>query len=377
MDSRNTAGNINIGGSSNDPSYRYKMPRIQTVVEGRGNGIRTVIINMNDIAKSLKRPADYPTKWFGCELGAMSKYDPKTGRATINGNHSQQQLIQLLEEFIQKYVLCPNCGLPETDLFVKKDDIKQDCKACGYNKSMDMSHRLTKSILHNPPAEMPKSKKDKKISVDAKVEKMDKPASTTKKVAKAAKPILESEENGDEIGEELAKEIESMEALKDDDEDESTVDKFKAYISEKHTNKEIAAELTRLQKAEGFSNKTLIDILFEALFDKDIRTKIKSYGELLKQFVTNTETQTEFLACVEKLCLDEVSVVKVVPIILKELYEMDILDEDNIVSWYDTVSLIEVDQKVANEVRKSAKPFVDWLKTAEAESEEDEGNEGP
>jgi len=373
MDSRNTAGNINIGGSSNDPSYRYKMPRIQTVVEGRGNGIRTVIINMNDIAKSLKRPADYPTKWFGCELGAMSKYDPKTGRATITGNHSQQQLIQLLEEFIQKYVLCPNCGLPETDLFVKKDDIKQDCKACGYNKSMDMSHRLTKSILHSPPAEMPKSKKDKKVTADAKVEKMDKPA---KKVAKAAKPAPESEENGDEIGEELAKEIENMKALKDDDEEESAVDKFKVFISEKHTDKEIFGELTRLQKAEGFSNKSLIDILFEALFDKNIRTKIKSHTELLKQFVTDTETQTQFLACFEKLCLDEPSVIKVVPIILKELYEMDILDEDNIVSWYDTVSLIEVDQKVANEVRKSAKPFVDWLKTAEAESEEDEANEG-
>jgi len=374
MDSRNTAGNINIGGSSNDPSYRYKMPRIQTVVEGRGNGIRTVIINMNDIAKSLKRPADYPTKWFGCELGAMSKYDPKTGRATINGNHSQQQLIQLLEEFIQKYVLCPNCGLPETDLFVKKDDIKQDCKACGYNKSMDMSHRLTKSILHSPPAEMPKSKKDKKVTVDAKVEKMNKPAA--KNVVKAAKRTPESEENGDEIGEELAKEIENMEALKDDDEEESTADKFKIFITEKHSNKEIAGELTRLQKVEGFSNKSLIDVLFEALFDKNIRTKIKSHTELLKQFVTDTETQIEFLTCFEKLCLDEPSVIKVVPIILKELYEMDILDEDNIVSWYDTVSLIEVDQKVANEVRKSAKPFVDWLKTAEAESEEDEANEG-
>jgi len=126
----------------------------------------------------------------------------------------------------------------------------------------------------------------------------------------------------------------------------------------------------------AFQNKSLIDVLFEALFDKNIRTKIKSHTELLKQFVTDTETQIEFLTCFEKLCLDEPSVIKVVPIILKELYEMDILDEDNIVSWYDTVSLIEVDQKVANEVRKSAKPFVDWLKTAEAESEEDEANEG-
>jgi len=210
MDSRSTAGNINIGGSSNDPSYRYKMPRIQAVVEGRGNGIRTVIVNMNDIARSLKRPPDYPTKWFGCELGAMSKYDPKTGRATVNGNHSQQQLAQLLEGFIQKYVLCPQCGLPETDMYVKKDAIKQDCKACGYNGLMDMSHRLTKSILHNPPAAEPaKLKKEKKVA-DTKLEK-----SVTKEKKTNKSIPLKPDENGDEISEDLAKEIENMEPFKD------------------------------------------------------------------------------------------------------------------------------------------------------------------
>jgi len=74
------------------------------------------------------------------------------------------------------------------------------------------------------------------------------------------------------------------------------------------------------------------------------------------------------------LCLDEQSVIKIVPVVLKELYEMDILEEDNIISWYDTVSLVEVDQKVASDVRRSAEPFITWLKTAEAESDEEEDN---
>jgi len=372
MDSRSTAGNINIGGSSNDPSYRYKMPRIQAVVEGRGNGIRTVIVNMNDIARSLKRPPDYPTKWFGCELGAMSKYDPKTGRATVNGNHSQQQLAQLLEGFIQKYVLCPQCGLPETDMYVKKDAIKQDCKACGYNGLMDMSHRLTKSILHNPPAAEPaKLKKEKKVA-DTKLEK-----SVTKEKKTNKSIPLKPDENGDEISEDLAKEIENMEPFKDngEEEEESASDKFKAFTSEKErTDKEIIDELIRLQKLEGFSSKSLIEILFEAIFEKNIRTKLKARFALLKQFVIDAETQTEFLVCIEKLCLDEQSVIKIVPVVLKELYEMDILEEDNIISWYDTVSLVEVDQKVASDVRRSAEPFITWLKTAEAESDEEEDN---
>jgi len=366
------AGSINIGGNSNDPSYRYKMPRIQAVVEGRGNGIRTVIVNMNDIAKALKRPPDYPTKWFGCELGAMSKFDPKTGRATVNGNHSQAQLSHLLASFIQKYVLCPQCGLPETDMYVKKDAVKQDCRACGYNGFMDMAHRLTKSILANPPpSELTKTKKDKKsASSDLKADKLTTPAET-KKATKTSKSKPETEDNGDEIGEELAKEIENMQPFEgEDNEEESAKDKLKVFVAEKErTNKEIVDELLKLQKVEGFSNKTAVDILFDAVFDRNILNKIKPRIDLLKQLVNDNETQTELLTCIEKLCLEEQSVIKLVSNILTILYDGDILEEDIVISWYDTVSLVAVDQKVASEVRKSAQPFIDWLKTAEEEDD--------
>lgn len=43
---------------TDDPNYRYKMPRLVAKVEGRGNGIRTSIVNMGDIARALKRPPD-------------------------------------------------------------------------------------------------------------------------------------------------------------------------------------------------------------------------------------------------------------------------------------------------------------------------------
>jgi translation initiation factor 5 len=65
--------NINIAGSTpvNDPAYRYKMPKITGKVEGRGNGIKTVLTNVKDVADSLKREAPEVTKFFGCELGSF------------------------------------------------------------------------------------------------------------------------------------------------------------------------------------------------------------------------------------------------------------------------------------------------------------------
>ena len=38
-------------------------------VEGKGNGIKTVILNFDDVARSLKRLSIYLMKYFSCELG--------------------------------------------------------------------------------------------------------------------------------------------------------------------------------------------------------------------------------------------------------------------------------------------------------------------
>ncbi|KAL6564152.1 Eukaryotic translation initiation factor 5A-1 [Orobanche minor] len=97
----------NIGaGNKDDAFYRYKMPSMITKIEGRGNGIKTNVVNMVDIAKALGRPASYTTKYFGCELGAHSEFDEKTGTSHVNGAHDTAKLAALLENFIKKFVQC-------------------------------------------------------------------------------------------------------------------------------------------------------------------------------------------------------------------------------------------------------------------------------
>jgi len=146
----------NIPSTNTDPQYRYKMPRLVTKIEGRGNGIKTCIANMGDVGRALKRPPQYTTKWFGNELGALSSYSKKEGegeRAIVNGAHDPAVFQILLDKFIDKYVLCENCHLPEIDMIVKKDAIKAKCMACGWSGELDGMHRLASFILKNPPDE--------------------------------------------------------------------------------------------------------------------------------------------------------------------------------------------------------------------------------
>ena len=59
---------VNIGASNaSDQFYRYKILRSSQKSKGRGNGIKTNVVNLVDVAKALARPT-YVLKWFGFEL---------------------------------------------------------------------------------------------------------------------------------------------------------------------------------------------------------------------------------------------------------------------------------------------------------------------
>lgn len=155
---------INIAGTTpvDDPEYRYKMPAVYGKIEGSGNGIKTVIPNITEVGTALHRQPAEVNKFFGTELGAQSRYAAETDRAIVNGAHTDAVLQELVHKYIEKFVICPNCGLPETDYKIKNDTIYHKCMACGAKEMVDMSHRLCNFILAE-------DKKNKKAGKNKKV----------------------------------------------------------------------------------------------------------------------------------------------------------------------------------------------------------------
>lgn len=194
---------LNIGeGNKDDAFYRYKMPKLITKIEGRGNGIKTNLVNMVDVAKALARPPSYTTKYFGCELGAQSKFDEKTGTALVNGAHDSAKLVALLEIFIKKYVQCYGCGNPETEILISKTQmISLKCAACGYVSDVDMRDKLTTFILKNPP-EQKKGGKDKKAMRRAEKERLKAGEAIDEEAKKVKK---ESKKKGHEVASKVSK----------------------------------------------------------------------------------------------------------------------------------------------------------------------------
>ena len=147
MDSR--ANMINIPSHVKDPNYRYQMPKIIATTQGSGGNVKTKFENIKEVAHALTVPSDYPLKFIGKELGTQTEI--KNDVHLINGSHSPEKLQQLLDKFIEKYVLCPKCKLPEIRIFIKKGEIRSKCRACGTISKLDDKHKFSNHIKNFPP----------------------------------------------------------------------------------------------------------------------------------------------------------------------------------------------------------------------------------
>jgi len=419
---------LNVNRNVDDQFYRYKMPRLQAKVEGKGNGIKTVVVNAVDVAKALARPATYPIKFFGCELGAQTQFDIKHDRYIVNGSHDANRLQDLLDGFIKKFVLCPACENPETTLNCnqKKQIITQRCKACGNSGLLDMRHKLTTFILRNPPdAPLDGSeggKKGKKKDKEKKAEKEGKEephkpsmngdsppqqseqtegrdgemfeAPPAAKNGEAVNGASGSDEDDEDWGEddltEEAKEARLAElgdavkklTMTDDLEksEEERMRMFATFLQDKMTNGSLkSADTTKelLSEAERLEIREKAPLVFcDRIFNQKVLNQIKDNKLLLLRFCgNNPRAQKNLLKGLEILIgmpEHNAALLPKVAHILKALYEADIVEEESIFDW----SKKAAKKESAKEIYAKAEPFIKWLAEAEEEDESTDDDDG-
>ena len=113
---------------------------------------------------------------------------------------------------------------------------------------------------------------------------------------------------------------------------------------------------------------------------KGVKERVKQWAPLLTRFLKSEDDQVEMLLTLEDYCAeDEVFrgmggalLVPAFAKILHMLYAMDVLSEVSVLAWAEEKEGAEEEDK---RFLKLAQPFVDWLREADSESEEESSDE--
>ncbi|KAI6213445.1 Eukaryotic translation initiation factor 5 [Aphelenchoides besseyi] len=370
---------VNVNRGVQDPYYRYKMPRIYAKVEGKGNGIKTVIVNMPEVAKALARPPTYPTKYFGCELGAQTNFDLKNDRYIVNGEHDANKLQDILDGFIRKFVLCPACENPETTLVVRRNVIHSKCKACGHAFTIDQKHKIATFILKNPPPVEPTPETKERQEGGSPTEEFGLNGSNAEQNGKAAS---EENEDDDDWAPEPLSEQEKLSAqigklVIDNDLEKSIeerLDMLHQYFLKAKNEDNLGDGKHLLNEAERLDIKTKAALLLvDVLLTNDVLKELGTYRTLFLRFCARDKrAQRYLLGGIEQLIQKNPDLLSRAPHILKTLYDNDICEEEAILAWAAKPSSKYVKKDLSREIINKCEPFITWLKEAEEETESED-----
>ena len=111
-----------------ESTERFTVPEAKVYIEGK----TTVLENFAEIAGVVRREQDHLMKFLLGELGTAGKIDGN--RAIFNGKFEQSLINGLIRSYVDDYVICSECGKPDTRL-VKDDRILiLRCDACGSHR---------------------------------------------------------------------------------------------------------------------------------------------------------------------------------------------------------------------------------------------------
>lgn len=111
-------------------SERFEIPKI----EGHFEGKKTILTNFFQIALYLRREPEHFQKFILKELAASGHRDGE--RLILNIRVPSGKINQKIEQYVKEFVLCKECGKPDTEI-IKEDRLSfLHCLACGAKHSV-------------------------------------------------------------------------------------------------------------------------------------------------------------------------------------------------------------------------------------------------
>jgi len=104
---------------------RFEIPKVSSFIEGS----RTIIKNLNEIADILHRPQEEIFTFLLKELASRGKIEK--GRAIIERSLKDEMINEKIEKYTKEFVLCKECGKPDTRIEIIEGHRALKCMACG------------------------------------------------------------------------------------------------------------------------------------------------------------------------------------------------------------------------------------------------------
>jgi translation initiation factor 2 subunit 2 len=101
-------------------------------IRGHIEGSKTVIINLKQIAKTVRRDPEHLLKYLLRELATPGKM---RGERTMFGSKVAASTInKKIAKYASEFVYCSECNKPDTELVEEKGIHYLKCQACGAKK---------------------------------------------------------------------------------------------------------------------------------------------------------------------------------------------------------------------------------------------------
>ena len=115
-----------------EEAQRFVLPEVQI----QPAGLKTMIVNFGDIAQAMRRDPNHFMKFIVKELATSGELEGK--RLVVIGKFFKLAIDKKIELYMKKYVLCPECGKPDSKLEKEDRYLFLKCEVCGARSSVNL-----------------------------------------------------------------------------------------------------------------------------------------------------------------------------------------------------------------------------------------------